>query len=264
MSVTANDTENYAKVMGLDDARPGSGGLAPRARFASGLSELSLDGAWRFNLSPSVAAAPVGIEEPQFDDTSWSTIPVPSNWPMHGHGLPQYTNVRFPFHVDPPFPPDENPIGDHCVTFDAPEAFLSGAVLRFDGIDSAGTVWLNGDLVGTTRGSRLMSEFDISRSLRATANVLVVRVAQFSAASYLEDQDMWWLPGIFRDVTLVAMPQGAIRDIFVHANYGGAGGGTLRVALDAPFSSDVRIAVPELGVFDLERDHEIALTGVEP
>ena len=103
--------------------------------------------------------------------------------------------------------------------FDAGPEFFPRALLRFDGIESAGTVWLNGTRLGTTRGSRLAHEFDVTDVLVPGRNILAVRVAQFSAASYVEDQDMWWLPGIFRDVTLQARPDNGIDDVFVHAGY---------------------------------------------
>ncbi|SDS30704.1 glycoside hydrolase family 2 TIM barrel-domain containing protein [Microlunatus soli] len=231
--------------MDLSSLDPGVGTLPPRARFSSSLGEQSLNGTWRFRLSARLADAPAGIEAEGYDDADWGTIPVPSSWPMHGHGAPAYTNVQYPFPVDPPYVPDENPIGDHRLVFDAEAFLLDGAVLRFDGIDNTADVWLNGELLGSTRGSRLVSEFDVSRLLRATGNVLVVRVAQWSASSYLEDQDMWWLPGIFRDVTLLAKPQGAINDLFVHADYAD-GSGTLSIDVDS--ASPATISIPELGV----------------
>ncbi|GIH15725.1 beta-galactosidase [Rugosimonospora africana] len=236
--------------MNLRSAGPGTGGIAPRARFDSGLPELSLDGDWRFQLWPSLDAAPGGVGAEDFDDSGWGSIPVPSSWPMHGHGQPAYTNVVYPFPVDPPFVPDANPIGDHRLRFDVAPEFLNGALLRFDGVDSAATVWLNGRLLGTTRGSRLPTEFEVGNLLRERDNVLAVRVAQFSAASYLEDQDMWWLPGIFRSVTLLAHPAGALRDIFVRAGYRD-GRGELRVEVDGPDAGQVRVSVPDLDVHDL-------------
>jgi beta-galactosidase len=242
---------------------PGHGGELPRARFDSGLAECSLAGDWRFSLAAGPRDAPSGVEADDFDDSGWTTIPVPSSWPMHGHGSPAYTNVRFPFPVDPPFVPEANPVGDHRLRFDAAAEFLDGSLLRFDGIDNAGTIWLNGRLLGTTRGSRLTSEFDVSGILRASGNVLVVRVAQFSAASYLEDQDMWWLPGIFRDVTLVAAPSGAIRDVFVTADYAN-GAGMLRVEIDGAAGFEPRLRIRELGLGDAPPDLTHTLGGVEP
>ena len=183
---------------------------------------------------------------------------------MHGHGAPAYTNIQFPFAVEPPHVPEANPIGDHLVGSTAGPEFFPHALLRFDGIESAGTVWLNGMELGTTRGSRLAHEFDVSGILVQGSNTLAVRVAQFSAASYVEDQDMWWLPGIFRDVTLQARPADGIDDVFVHAEYDPlTGEGVLQVeATGADEAIDAVVRVPEL---DLElppaQEHRIPAVG---
>ncbi|NGO73901.1 glycoside hydrolase family 2 TIM barrel-domain containing protein, partial [Streptomyces boncukensis] len=118
-------------------------------------------------------------------------------------------------------------------------------VLRFDGVESCARVWLNGRELGTFQGSRLPHEFAVGRLLRPTGNVLAVRVHQWSAGSYLEDQDMWWLPGIFRDVTLLHRPPGSVADFTVHASYNpNTGTGTLRVDSEP----GGRVTVPELGI----------------
>ncbi|WP_197277881.1 glycoside hydrolase family 2 TIM barrel-domain containing protein [Arthrobacter alpinus] len=234
-----------------------------RALFNDGLPSMSLNGPWRFHLSQSLATAPVGVEEEAFDDGAWDTLPVPSSWNFHGHGRPAYTNVQFPFPLDPPHPPDANPIGDHRVTFDASDDYIDGAILRFDGIENAGTIWLNGTLLGITRGSRLPQEFDVAGILRSTTNVLVVRVAQFSAASYLEDQDAWWLPGIFRDVTLTSNPPSiSVRDVFVGAGYTAEGKGILHVELDRAFPG-TEAGIKELG-FSMALDSGSADVEVGP
>ena len=124
---------------------------------------------------------------------------VPGHWVLQGHGAPAYTNVLYPFPVDPPRVPDENPTGDHRRVFDLPEDWPAGgeSVLRFEGVESCARVWLNGHELGTFTGSRLPHEFAVGHLLRERDNVLAVRVHQWSAASYVEDQDMWWghLPG---------------------------------------------------------------------
>jgi beta-galactosidase len=172
---------------------------------------------------------------------------VPSHWQLHGYGAPAYTNVVYPFPVEPPHVPDENPTGDHRRTFSVPRDWsATSAVLRFEGADSCLRAWLNGVELGTAMGSRLPTEFDVGEILRpGEDNVLAVRVHQWSAGSYLEDQDMWWLSGLFRSVTLLARPAGAIDDVFVHAGYDHASGaGTLRIDADVP----ARVTVPELGI----------------
>jgi beta-galactosidase len=231
----------------VEDPGPGYGSLPRRAAFTSDAPALSLNGTWRFHLSPAVTAAPGGVERDDFDDSAWDELPVPSLWQLHGHGRPAYTNVHYPFPVDPPHVPSDNPTGDHRLRFDLPAGWPSGpAVVRFDGIDSCARIWLNGIELGVTKGSRLPSEFEVGPLLRARDNVLAVRVHQWSAGSYLEDQDMWWLSGIFRDVTLLARPSGGIADYQVHADYDHTSGlGTLRVET----GPDVVLDVPELGVF---------------
>jgi beta-galactosidase len=228
-----------------EDFGPGVGGLPPRAAFGSDAPRLDLNGLWRFHLAPSVAEAPAGVADPDFDDSDWVELPVPSTWQSHGHGLPAYTNVTYPFPLDPPFVPTENPTGDHRLAFDVPSDWAgTAAVLRFDGIDSCGRIWLNGTELGVTQGSRLPVEFDVTEVLRPEErNVLAVRVHQWSAGSYLEDQDQWWLSGIFRDVTLISRPAGGIGDFFVHAE----GSGSFRVDTEAV---DAVVSIPELGLVD--------------
>lgn len=246
----------------VEDPAPGHGSLPPRAAFTSDARALSLNGTWRFLLSPSIAAAPDGIERDDFDDHEWDTLPVPSHWQLQGHGKPAYTNVRYPFPVHPPEVPSDNPTGDYRLTFDLPEGWTDApTVLRFDGIDSSARIWLNGHELGVTKGSRLPSEFDVGALLRPRDNLLAVRVHQWSAGSYLEDQDMWWLSGIFRAVTLLARPVGGVADYTVHAGYDHeTGRGTLSVSA----GPDVRISVPELGVADLPAGEAVELEAIEP
>ncbi|MDC2961074.1 glycoside hydrolase family 2 TIM barrel-domain containing protein [Streptomyces gilvifuscus] len=242
---------------------PGEGRRPPRAAFRSDAPRLVLDGAWRFRLSPSAAEAPTGIERPDFDDSGWDQLPVPAHWQLHGHGAPTYTNIAYPFPLDPPYVPDDNPTGDYRRAFELHEEWsdMGAAVLRFDGVDSCFTAWLNGQELGWSTGSRLPTEFDVTGIARPGRNVLAVRVHQWSPGSYLEDQDMWWLSGIFRSVTLLARPLEALDDFFVHADFDHTTGrGTLRVDTSAP----ARLTVEELGLRDVPAQGPYELAAVEP
>jgi beta-galactosidase len=240
----------------------GAGTLPPRAWPASDARTLDLSGSWRFRLSPR-ADGDTGFADPGFDDRGWDQLPVPSHWQLHGHGAPAYTNVAYPFPVDPPQVPSENPTGDYRLRFRLPAGWdAERTVLRFEGVDSWCHVWLNGRKLGNAGGSRLPVEFDATAALAPSGqdNLLAARVPQWSAGSYLEDQDMWWLSGIFREVRLLARPAGAIDDWFVHADYDHrAGAGSLRVEASIP----ARLTVPELGV-DLPAGETVRLPAVEP
>ncbi|GIT80249.1 beta-galactosidase [Leifsonia sp. LS1] len=237
----------------LSDTAPGRGARrAPRSWLASDAPTLSLNGTWRFRLSPT-AGLDDAIAAPDFDDGGWGTIPVPSHWVLEGdgaHGLPIYTNVQYPFPLDPPHVPDENPTGDYRRTFVLPSDWPADAalLLRFDGVESMYRVWLNGAEVGIGTGSRLAQEFEVTDLVRTGENVLVVRVHQWSAASYLEDQDQWWLPGIFRDVTLAARPADGLDDVWLRTGWA-EGAGWIDAEITAGAAAfPVTLRIPELGV----------------
>ncbi|GAA2205237.1 glycoside hydrolase family 2 TIM barrel-domain containing protein [Nonomuraea monospora] len=242
-----------------EDPGPGTGRRAPRADFVSDAPRLPLNGRWRFRLSGTADGTGPSLPDPGLDDTGWDTIRVPSHWVLEGHGDPLYTNTAYPFPIDPPHLPDQNPTGDYRLRFDLPPTWPSGrSVLRFQGVDSCGTVWLNGELLGHSKGSRLPFEFDVTDVVRPRGNVLAVRVQRWSSGSYLEDQDMWWLPGIFRDVELLSRPEGGIDDFTVRASYS-AGTGALLVTSDTPGL----VEVPELGIA-VPTGQEVVVGEVEP
>ncbi|MFD3497161.1 glycoside hydrolase family 2 TIM barrel-domain containing protein [Streptomyces sp. NPDC058678] len=237
----------------VEDVSPGSGALPPRAWYSSSdATSLSLNGSWRLRVSATADAEDDSFAEEGYDAGDWAEVTVPGHWVLQGDGAfgsPIYTNHLYPFPVDPPHVPTENPTGDHLRVFDLPDDWPAlsegGAVLRFDGVESCARVWLNGTDIGEFKGSRLPHEFAVGHLLKPAGNVLAVRVHQWSAGSYLEDQDQWWLPGIFRDVTLLHRPAGSALDFFVHASYDHVSGeGTLRVDSDV----DGRVTVPDLGI----------------
>ncbi|MFD7706572.1 glycoside hydrolase family 2 TIM barrel-domain containing protein [Streptomyces sp. NPDC059786] len=235
----------------VEDVSPGGGALPPRAWYArSDAASLSLNGNWRLRLSPTADAQDGSFAAEGYDAGDWPEVAVPGHWVLQGDGAfgrPIYTNHLYPFPVDPPHVPTENPTGDHLRVFDLPDDWPAegGSVLRFDGVESCARIWLNGTDIGEFKGSRLPHEFTVGHLLKPSGNVLAVRVHQWSAGSYLEDQDQWWLPGIFRDVTLLHRPAGCALDFFVHSSYDHVTGeGTLRVDSDV----DGRITVPGLGI----------------
>ncbi len=185
-----------------------------------------LNGPWKFHYVGTPDARPADFFKPDFDITSWKEIPVPSNWQMHGYGVPIYTNSEYPFAANPPkvmdeppahftnFPKEKrNPVGSYRRDFTIPAEWKGQPVhLVFQGVDSACYVWLNGEKVGYSQDSRTPAEFDVTKFLREGDNVLAVEVYQHSDGSYLEDQDMWRMSGIFRDVYLWTSPTLDVRD----------------------------------------------------
>ncbi|PTP05337.1 beta-galactosidase [Vibrio splendidus] len=175
---------------------------------------LSLNGVWKFQLFGSPELVCEEFVSEHFDDSSWKSITVPSNWQMQGFDKPIYTNVKYPFADNPPFVPSDNPTGLYRTHFNCTEPeLLDTHRLTFDGVNSAFHLWCNGKWVGYSQDSRLPAEFDVSEYLQVGENTLAVMVLRWSDGSYLEDQDMWWLSGIFRDVTLLRKPKVAIEDV---------------------------------------------------
>ncbi|MCU1598239.1 MAG: Beta-galactosidase, partial [Glaciihabitans sp.] len=246
---------------------PPVGASFARSRLATDAGQLSLDGSWRFSWSPD-AQAPT---DPTDRGETWGELPVPAHWQLNGFGSPIYTNVQYPFPVDPPLVPEQNPTGNYRTTFEVPASWSGGrTLLRFDGVDSWFELWLNGKVVGTSSGSRLTVEFDVTDFLRAGSNLIAVRVHQWSFASYIEDQDQWWLSGIFRSVALLHRPDGGIDDVFAHADFDRATGrGSLRVdaSSSGPGSESaiarIAVAIPELGITGFAGD-TLDVGSIEP
>lgn len=188
----------------------------------------SLDGKWKFHWAPEPASRPEKFFEPRFDVSSWDEIQVPGNWQTQGYGVPLYTNVTYPFKVDPPRvmgdPPSDytnykhrNPVRSYRRTFTLPKDWDDKQVyVQFEGVDSAFYVWLNGEKLGYSQDSRTPAIFRLTDHLQAGENTLAVEVYRYCDGSYLEDQDMFRLSGIFRDVNLYATGQAHLRDVTLH------------------------------------------------
>jgi beta-galactosidase len=180
----------------------------------------SLNGTWKFHLAPRPEAVPAEFELPQFDASAWSEIAVPGNWQLQGFAdIPIYTNVVYPFPPNPPYVPEENPTGCYRRTFRVDPAWEGRSIrLVLEAVDSACYVWVNGHAVGYSQDSRLPAEFDITPYVYFDAkNVLAVQVMRYCDGSYLEDQDMWLLSGIQRDVILYSKPLVCLEDFKVRA-----------------------------------------------
>jgi beta-galactosidase len=184
----------------------------------------SLNGGWKYHYATNHAGRVEGFWDRNFDDSQWSTIPVPSNVEIEGYGVPIYVNVRYPWQ-EPPAPPlvseldPNNTVNSYRRTFEVPKEWSGRRVLlTFDGVNSFFTVWVNGHRVGFAKDSRTPVEFDISPYLRVGENLLAVENFRWCDGSYLEDQDFWRLSGIYRDVYLWSPPNIHIRDFEVKAS----------------------------------------------
>lgn len=174
---------------------------------------LSLDGEWRF----SYATRPEKVD-PEWlngDLPDSRAISVPGNWQMAGYDRPIYTNVRYPIDTVPPHVPEENATGCYSQIFELDEAWLGESQTRviFEGVNSAFYLWCNGVWVGYSQDSRLPAEFDLTHFLQPGKNRLCVMVMRWSAGTWLEDQDMWRMSGIFRSVTLLNKPLVQLSDV---------------------------------------------------
>lgn len=222
-----------------------------------------LNGEWLFHYAESVSLVPPEASEHKIDESDWDVVPVPSVWQMQGYGTPHYTNVKYPFPVDPPFVPD-HAVGCYRHEFTVPASWDGRRIrLTFDGVCSAFTVWVNGEEVGFSKGSHVPAEFDITDVVRqGKLNSLAVQVHQYSDASYLEDQDMWRFNGIFRDVWLAALPETHIHDVHarpvlaedfssatleIDVELRGEGSGTVEAVLLGPEGGEVGTATVEGG-----------------
>ena len=170
--------------------------LTPRAFFLPSQTTLLLSGRWNFHLVDSPLVAPPDSKDPSV----WKQIDVPGHWELQGFGRPQYTNFDYPFPADPPNVPSENPTGYYETRFAVPQTWNQKETwsfrLRFEGVESAFRVVLNGREIGYSQGRSNAAEFDINSYIKADeSNDLRVVVYKWSANSYLMDQDEWWLSG---------------------------------------------------------------------
>lgn len=189
---------------------------ARTAFYKDSQKKISLNGEWAFKYVDAPELSPEGFEQ-SGECEGWDKIDVPSVWQLRGYDKMHYTDVLYPFPVNPPHVPDENPTGIYKKTVVLDEQWMEkDTVLKFHGVDSAFDVWVNGNHVGFGKVSRLPSEFDITGFVKTGENDITVRVYKWSDGTYLEDQDMWWLSGIYRDVELINEEKNAVLDLRVN------------------------------------------------
>ncbi|MFX0165445.1 MAG: glycoside hydrolase family 2 TIM barrel-domain containing protein [Promethearchaeota archaeon] len=223
----------------------------------------SLNGKWHFNWVRKPADRPKDFYKIDYDVNSWDEIPVPSNWQMHGYGIPIYLDVRYPRSIRkkdiPKINHEYNPVGSFRTKFAIPDEWDEREIfLHFDGVKSAFYLWINGKKVGYSQGSMTPAEFNITKYIQKENNILAVEVYRWSDGSYLEDQDMWRLSGIYRDVYLYSVPKVHIRDFFAYntfdENYENALV-KIRIKVHNYSSNDVDNFKIQISLLDVQQNH---------
>ena len=224
--IQINREEPHATLMPFADAEA----ALTKERMQSAYCRL-LNGEWLFKWSADPASRPADFYKPGFDVAKWGRIAVPRSWQTAGHGVAIYTNVKYPFVAHPPrvmdTPPEKfttykfrNPVGSYRRDFVVPTEWKGRRLfITFEGVDSAFYLWINGKRVGYSQGSRTPAEFDITKYVHSGTNVLAAEVYRFCDGSYSEDQDMFRLSGIYRDVYLWSAPLCHIRDYAVVTDF---------------------------------------------
>jgi beta-galactosidase len=208
-----NKEKPHVNVVSYSDEKAALTGNFKNSQFYK-----SLNGKWKFKYSEDVDLRPVEFYKPNFDVSGWDDIPVPSNWEVEGYGIPIYVNTEYPFdkHPEPPFIKIDNPVGSYRHSFTIPESWDGKQIyLHFGAVKSAAYLWINGEKVGYTQGSKTPSEWNITKYLKPGNNTLALEVYRWSDGSYLECQDFWRISGIERDVFLYAKNKVSISDFFV-------------------------------------------------
>lgn len=180
-----------------------------------------LNGTWKFLLADHPDLVPEGFSDPRFNVSHWADIRVPSNWETEGFGHPKFRNIAMTIETKPPKVPGYyNPTGCYRRTFNLPSGWKNREILlRFEGVKSASLVWINGHPAGYNQGGFEPAEYNITRFLQPGKNDIAVQVMRYSDGSFLENQDMWRLSGIFRDVVLIAKPKVHIHDYYVYTEF---------------------------------------------
>ncbi len=175
----------------------------------------SLNGVWKFKYHRAFHEVEDGFYLENFNASNWDNLLVPSNWQMHGYDKPNYVNHKYPYPLDPPYVPTDNPTGLYIRDFHIGDIKDKDAYLAFEGVNSCFYLWVNGSFTGYSQVSHMTSEFNIAKYLKPGKNRIAIMVLKWCDGSYLEDQDMWRLSGVFRDVFLLTREKSHVSDIFI-------------------------------------------------
>jgi len=228
----------------------------------------SLNGVWKFNIASNPANRPVDFYKENYDVTTWADIKVPANWERQGFDTAIYVNTTYPFwqivgeSPNPPHIPNAyNPVGSYRRNFTIPEKWDGRRItIHFGAVKSAFYIWVNGEKIGYSEGSKTPAEFDLTKYIRKGENTLALEVYRWSTGSYLEAQDFWRISGIERDVYLLATPKVHIRDFFVKAgldvNYQN-GEFSLEVEVENPTNTDGASYTVDAVVTSMDKAEEL-------
>jgi beta-galactosidase len=263
----------YIPFTTVNEAKSDSTFIKPWARTTSSLYKL-LNGMWKFNWVKQPNERLVDFYKADYDVSDWKEIPVPSNWEMRGYGTPIYTNITYPYKNNPPFiqaqagytnEKEPDPVGSYRREFTVPANWDGKSIfMRFDGVYSAMYVWINGKKVGYSQGANNIAEFDVTKEIKTGKNTVAVEVYRWSDGSYIEDQDMFRLSGIHRDVAIYAVPKVHIRDYSILTDFNGDDFSKSTINLYAKIlNKDEKIAAGSLAlsVLDTKGKEVLVLTG---
>jgi beta-galactosidase len=207
----------------------------------------TLNGNWKFQYNENLKTVDESFYSMAADVSSWEDILVPSCWQVKGYDICHYTNVNYPIPCDPPYIPNHNPVGLYVREFNVREDWKDKEeFIVFEGVNSCFYLWINGEFVGYSQGSRMPAEFEIGSFIKPGKNKIAVMVLKWCDGTYLEDQDLWRFSGIFRDVYLLARDKEHIRDVFIKQDLAeDFKSAALNCELDTTGSCDVRVELKD-------------------
>ena len=226
------DTEESAQGVYCDKANP---------------YRLSLNGTWQFNWVENADQRPTDFYAVGYNDKGWDTMEVPAMWELNGYGDPVYVNIGYAwrgnFQHNPPYVPiEQNHVGSYRRTFDVPASWVGRDIfLNIGAATSNVYVWVNGKFVGYSEDSHLGTAFDVTKFVKPGENLIALQIFRWCDGTYLEDQDLWRLSGISRDVELVARTKARMNDVMItpalENNYTDG-----KLAVEMEFTSGVKSA----------------------